>query len=229
MTDSLLRALVDLRDRQIQKSRIQFSNRASALERGTDEGSDSKQRETVERWLDVFAALEKQLDSDIKAEVKEYPIFQEMKGVKGVGPMLAAKIISMVDIERAPTISALWRYAGYAVINGERERPTKGERLHYNARLKTTLYLIAGSFLKAGSPYRVFYDRAKENYQVNRPDWTKGHIHNAAMRKMIKMFLSHLWQRWRDIEGLPTSQPYVLDKMEGHQTYYKPAEFGWGD
>lgn len=36
MSNELLRALVDLRDRQIQKARIQFNNRVLALERGKE-------------------------------------------------------------------------------------------------------------------------------------------------------------------------------------------------
>ncbi len=228
MSDSLLRALVDLRDRQIQKTRIQFSNRLSALENDADNPSGSKQQVTVERWLDVFSTLEKSLDKDIAIEVSLYPIFDEMSNIKGIGPMLSAKIISMVDIDRANTVSALWRYAGYAVVNGERERPIKGEKLHYNKRLKTSLYLVATSFLRSGSPYRTIYDNNKTRYQETKSDWTKAHIHNASNRKMIKLFLSHLWERWRILEDLPIRRAYVLEQL-GHTTVYTPQDFGWGD
>lgn len=226
MSEPLLRALVDLRDRQIQKARIQFSNRLSAIDRATDDAAGSGQRATVERWLDVFTTLESQLDKDIKTAVKDMPVFQEMNSVKGIGPLISAKIISMVEIDRADTVSALWRYAGYGVVNGEREKPVKGEKLHYNKRLKTTLYLAGSSFLKCGSPYRQIYDSSKAQYEATKPDWTKAHIHSAAMRRMIKMFLSHLWQRWRELEGLPTRAPYVNDHL-GHTHIYTPQEFGW--
>jgi len=225
MTDTLLRTLVDLRDRQIQKARIQFGNRLGAIERGDDE-SDDRQRNVLERYLKRFQDIEDELDADIKEQVAEYPIYEQMAAVKGIGPGLAAKLIAMIDIERADTISSLWRFAGYAVINGERERPTKGEKLHYNSRLKTTCYLVATSFLKANSSYRRIYDEAKAYYEANRPDWTKGHWHNAANRKMIKVFLSHLWLRWRQLEGLPVSNPYAHDIMK-HGSLYTPEEFGW--
>ncbi len=226
MSDSLLRALVDLRDRQIQKTRIQFSNRLSALENDADNPSGSKQQVIVERWLDVFTVLEKSLDKDIAIEVSSYPIFDEMSNIKGIGPILSAKIISMVDIKRANTVSALWRYAGHAVINGKHERPVKGEKLHYNKRLKTSLYLVAVSFLRSDSPYRSIYDKNKKRYQETKPDWTKDHVHNAANSKMIKLFLSHLWERWRILEGLPTRRAYVLEQL-GHTTVYTPQDFGW--
>ena len=226
MTDTMLRTLVDLRDRQIQKARIQFGNRLGAIERGADEGDD-RQRNVLERYHKRFEDIEAELDADIAEAVAEHPIYEQMVAVKGIGPGLAAKLIAMIDIERAPTISSLWRFAGYAVINGERERPTKGEKLHYNSRLKTTCYLVATAFLRANSPYRRVYDEAKAHYETNQPDWTKGHRHNAANRKMIKVFLSHLWLRWRQLEGLPVSNPYAHDIMK-HGSLYTPEEFGWG-
>lgn len=232
MSNELLRALVDLRDRQIQKGRIQFGNRVSALERGADNGH-GPQLLIAEKWAERFAQIEVELDTDIAKEVANYPIYEYVSEVKGIGPMLAAKMIAMIDIGNSPTISALWRYSGYAVIDGERERPVKGEKLHYNKRLKSTLYLIGSSFLKCSSPYRSIYDSAKEYYVANRTnrqdgeeDWTKLHIHRAAMRKMVKIFLSHLWVTWRQLEGLPISMPYVHAKL-AHEHYYEPEEFGW--
>jgi hypothetical protein len=107
-----------------------------------------------------------------------------------------------------------------------RSRPIEGWALDYNKRLKTTCYLVGSSFLKSRSPYRAVYDQAKEYYELNRPDWTKAHRHNAAMRKMIKMWLSHLWEVWRKLEGLPTREPYIIGR-EGHEHYHTPQEFGW--
>lgn len=223
-TNSTLRALVDLRDRQIQKARIQFGNRVEAITRGDDD-ANNQQFQIAKKWHGRFSELESELDKDIKVAVKDEIIYKPLTSVKGVGPMMAAKLIAMIDIERCNTISALWRFAGYAVIDGERERPVKGEQLHYNIRLKTTVYLVATSFLRTNSPYRKFYDNAKE-YYANSRDWTKLHVHNAAMRKMSKMFLSHLWLVWRQLEGLPVREPYVKEKL-GHENIVTPQECGW--
>lgn len=264
MTDPILRALVDLRDRQIQKARIQFNNRLAALDNASDNSSGSGQRQTVERWLEVFAALEKELDKDIASAVEDMPIYEEMSQLKGIGPMLAAKLIAMIDIHQADTVSALWKYCGYGVgeywVNGDgeikapkqglqyinkervrvtpdpksdwtlqqlRDRPVADFLLCYNKRIKTTLYLVGSSFMKCGSPYRAIYDKAKIHYETT-TDWKKGHIHRAATRKMIKIFLSHLWERWRILEGLQTRRAYVLEQM-GHTMEYRPEEFGWSE
>lgn len=225
MPNELLRALVDCRDRQVQKARIQFGNRASAIDRIADE-TDGKQATIVDAYVAQFEALEERLDSDIAALVKGEAVYERLVGVKGIGPMLAAKMLAMIDIRQCDTISALWRFAGYGVIDGHAEKPVKGEKLHYSSRLKTTCYLVGSSFLKARSPYRAVYDEARTYYADNRLDWPKLRQHRAAMRKMVKVFLSHLWQVWREMEGLPISDPYIIG--EGHHTHLlRPEEFGW--
>jgi len=224
--DTVLRALVDLRDRQIQKARIQFTLRLSALERGADYDPNGQQALILARYKDIFAAIEQSLNDDIEALCEGVPIIDAMIQVKGVSYGLAAKVVAMVDIERAPTISALWRYAGYGVVDGQREKSVKGEKRHYNGRLKSTCYLIAISFLKCNSPYRQEYDKAKGKYQRDHPDWTKLHTHYAALGNMIKLYLAHLWLTWRTMEGLSTRPPYVQEYL-GHTSISSPEEYGW--
>lgn len=270
MNNSTLRALVDLRDRTLQKSRIAFSNRASAIERGADM-ADEATKELVAKWHERFDELESEADKDIARLVKDMPIVQQMTCVKGIGPLLAAKLVSMIDIERADTVSALWRYCGYAVMDGQRERPKAGEKLHYNIRLKTTLYLIGSSFVKSASPYESIYREAWDKYKNERdwawcatcskkvnasrngdsepmqvlvnhcedPDshravanrgpgkgWQTNHVHLAAMRKMNKVFLAHLWERWRALEDLPVRDLWVME-YGGHQHKLKAEDYGW--
>lgn len=225
MENDTLRTLVDLRDRVIQKNRMAFEARLQAIERGSDT-SEPKQVELLQGWYEKFLAMEKEVDSQIKEEIDNYLIIEYVIEIKGVGPMLAAKLVSMIDIHQCNTVSALWRYCGQAVIDGKAERRVAGEKLHYNHTLKSTLYVLAGSFLKSNSPYRQIYDKAKETYMSQRQDWTKSHVHLASMRKMIKVFLQHLWITWRTIEGLPTRGLYVHEYMD-HTTYIEPQELGW--
>lgn len=225
MSDDLLRSLVDLRDKTIQKSRIAFSNRTSAIERGSDEASEDVAR-VVADWENRFEVLEGDLDDDIRKLAATYPIIKDMECVKGIGLMLAAKLVALIDIEKADTVSALWRYCGYATIDGVAERRVKGEKLHYNARLKTTCYIVASSMLRSNSPYRSIYDSSRVYYEANRPDWTKAHQHLASMRRMVKVFLAHLWEHWRLMEGLPVREPYVISKL-GHTGIISRFDFGW--
>ena len=41
-----------------------------------------------------------------------------LRGNKGIGERLAGMLIGLIDIRRADTVSALWRYAGFAVVCG---------------------------------------------------------------------------------------------------------------
>jgi len=87
------------------------------------------------------------------------------------------------------------------------------------------------------SPYRDEYDIYKAKQREAHPDvmcrqcgckwedceskkshtrmFNDGHLDFRAKRKTAKLFLSHLWAKWREFEGLPVSEPYVQAIM-GH-------------
>jgi len=52
---------------------------------------------------------------------------------------------------------------------------------------------------------------------------SEGHIHNRALRKMIKLFQACLFLVWREAEGLPPTKPYAIDVL-GHDSMIKPWE-----
>jgi len=216
--------LVDERER-VQRSRIQWSNRVNAVHRGDDTVSEGELW-FLQSWAGRYLEIETQLNKDIKQIVSHEPIYPALSNISGVGPLLAARIISMVDIGRAATPSALWKYAGFGVTDGRSDRPVKGEKLGYNKRLKTTMFLVGKSLLQYNQEYRVLYDESREMY-AERADWPPIRQHRAALRRMIKRFLAHLWLVWRGIEGLPTVQPYVFEHMAGHVHQDRPEQYGW--
>jgi hypothetical protein len=224
--DNTLRTLVDLRDRTLQKSRIAFANRIEAIENGLDTDVDDMTMQRLERWLMVFSELETVVDKEIRELALRYPIIQHMIQVKGIAEILASKTVSLIDIERAQTVSALWCYSGYGVTEGKADRPIKGQRLRYNKRLKATMFVVATSLMKANSPYKKIYDDSREYYDVHRLDWTNNHKHRASSRKMIKTLLAHLWVQWRTLEDLPVRNLYVKDYL-GHTNYKPGTDYGW--
>jgi len=52
---------------------------------------------------------------------------------------------------------------------------------------------------------------------------SEGHLHNMALRKMIKLFLACLWLKWREGLDLLVTSPYAIGKL-GHNHYIKPEE-----
>jgi hypothetical protein len=271
-----LRILAELRE-SFQRSRIAFGNRIAAIERGSDTASPLV-KEVYRLWGNRFLRIEKDAEEQLLSLAANFQIIEDMTAIRGMGALTAAKIVSQIDIAKAKTVSALWRYSGYgageywADANGRLVSPVQGthwvtkggqkEKVReivppkpgwtlvqsrdrniagwlspYNSRLKVYLYLAAQGFIRARSPYTAVYYEAKEKY-MNRTDWftneatgkavmgAKGHANAAATRKMVKVFLSHLWNQWRELEGLSTRPPYVIDKL-GHTTEYTRAEFGW--
>ena len=156
-----------------------------------------------------------------------------LTGIRGLGEgnLVACLVAQIDDIAKFDTISKLWRFSGYAVIDGKREYANQGKKLTYNRSLKSIVYLIGDMFIKQRTGvYRDVYDKAKEEYQRRYPEpvvvdgkkkYTKGHIDYMARRKMVKLFLSHLWTIWRESEGLPVTKPYV-ESILGHENIIKP-------
>ena len=53
---------------------------------------------------------------------------------------------------------------------------------------------------------------------------TDGHVDNRANRRNIKLFLGLTWMKWRELEGLPVSEPYIADHGLAGHTIVHPAE-----
>ena len=178
------------------------------------------------------------LDQMIKSTKKtmilfasDTPIWEWLSGIRGLkeGGLSSQLLAQIDDIGKFDTVSKLWRFAGLAVIDGRAERNKLGEKSHKNARLRSICYLISEQFLRQQTPvYSDIYYEDKLRLRELHPEpeqtngaspwshnFTDGHIHRMAMRKAVKIFLQHLWVTWREIEGLPVSDPYVKAIM-GH-------------
>lgn len=182
-------------------------------------------------------ALEDAKCKTLEIQLEQFPIWMEfLKSVRGCGPLMAAVLISTFDPHRGRYVSSFWRYAGYDVVvlpDGTTEgRGKKAAHLvdreyiaadgttqirksiTFNPWLKSKLYVLGTSFLKANSPYRIHYDNYKHRLTSNpNLNLTKGHIHARAMRYMMKMFLKDLYLEWRKLENLPIHEDYASAKL----------------
>lgn len=187
---------------------------------------------------------EEEMTKVVKKIVEKHPLWSAfLEGVKGCGPLMSAVILSEFDIHKAERISQFWSYAGLDVADDGRGRGRYKEHqvdqaysdkdgkeqtkksITFNPFLKTKLVgVLASCFLKSGSDYRKVYDGYKHRLE-NHPkhmDKTKGHRHNMAMRYMTKIFLQDLWLKWRELEGLPVTQPYH-EAVLGHVHHTRVA------
>jgi len=210
MADSTLRALIDLRDIQIQKARIQFGNRLQALTLDEVDDGPEYQSDIIRKYYDQFLDLETKIDRDIAALVSGDQFCVLLTGLRGISSILAAKFTALWPNREPETVASLWRYCGYAVIDGKAERPRKGESLHYNKRMKKTCYLIGKSLCIHHPEYKQIYYAAKEYYTENR-DWYKERIYLASLRRLIKTFLKHAWIANRHLKSLDVSDTSISE------------------
>ena len=183
---------------------------------------------------------EEAMFKSIEKTVKKHPLWDAFfAGVKGCGPAMAAVCISEIDIHKCKYPSSLHAYAGVdVVINHEtgigEGRSKKANHLvdvsyidrngkeaskksiTYNPFLKTKVVGVLGDiFIKMGSEYREIYDNYKFRLQ-NREDLkdaSKLRIHRMAVRYMIKIFLTNLYKKWREVEGLVVHEEYRIAKL----------------
>ncbi|WP_029313231.1 TIGR-Tas system RNA-guided endonuclease [Acidiphilium angustum] len=175
---------------------------------------------------------------DFEAVLEEFPIYTTwLRDIRGVGPAMAGVILSEIDIGRSTYPSTIWKFSGLDVADDGRGRSKRKEHLvtraykdgdgndaerqgiTYNPWLKTKLLgVLGGSFMRTGSPYADVYYGYKNRItqrEAGNAEWSKGRIHRAAIRYMVKIFLLDLHKEWRKIEGLPVSVSYHEGKL-GH-------------
>jgi hypothetical protein len=103
-------------------------------------------------------------------------------------------------------IAGIWKRAGLAVIDGERQRLKPGDAalLHaYSPARRSVFWNIGSALIKAQRPedrYRQVY-LARKDHELAR-DLPKGHAHNRAMRYMTKALLRDCHKAWRRAERL---------------------------
>lgn len=232
-----------------QDMRIRTSNRLALKKDDTAQDKDEPNLPAVDilELVDIkdeTKALEQKIDKAIAKCLKGDPIYEGfLKGVKGVGPVMAGVLLSEIDLEKATTASKIWQYSGLnpCQVRGKKkegdklvttatmvrgDRPTAGFLLPYNKFLKSKLMgVLADSFIKSKSPYTDYYYAMKQRLEQSEKEYkegkawkeeTKAHRDMAAKRYMVKMFLLDYYRYGREILGLPVRPPYQEEYL-GHK------------
>jgi hypothetical protein len=250
----------------VQVIRMQHAGRISHKASGAEVVLSEEDKALMESAVKRLEKIEKEALEVVKEQLAGFPLWTQLLNTddprwRGLGPTMAGVLLSEIDIERAGTPSALWKFAGLApkyaqrcrscnrlvtreadgwkherkkanerkcsfeavlpdgevYDSGSRDRPEKGVKRGYNLFLKTKLLGVLGSsFMRAGNEvWRKVYDDYKQRWTTGGKGTSPGHVHNAAIRYMIKMFLLDLWKEWRALEGLPVRPSYQEEK-QGH-------------
>ena len=128
-----------------------------------------------------------------------------------------------LDYKDFPTISKWWAYMGRHTVDGIMPKRKAGVQSNWSTVGRTLGFHIGDQFNRQGDdyPYKALLNIRKAKRQKDHPEWSKGHIHNAAKNEVIKIFLAHWWTVARTMDGKPVSEPYAGALM-GHTNIIKP-------
>lgn len=164
---------------QAQEFRKAAGNQISAIERGTDNAA--KEHATLSWMFAQFETIEKQIQRTLDAWSLTKPEGIWLRSIKGIGPVLASNFLAHLDITKAETAGAFWRFAGLD--------PTmvweKGKKRPHNAALKRACYLAADSWVKLKGHEDSFYSKLyvqRKEYEVSRNE--AGELKSEAKRAL---------------------------------------------
>ncbi|GAH81945.1 unnamed protein product, partial [marine sediment metagenome] len=109
--------------------------------------------------------LEDFVDDRIAKLIEDHPAYDWFSCIKGVGRENIAKVVALIDIEKAPTISSLWKFAGFAPgEDAKAMKRVKGQKLLYNSQLRSMCWRLATSLKRVKGKYYEYYIREKDKY-----------------------------------------------------------------
>jgi hypothetical protein len=179
----------------------------SAIEKGEDR-PEAIAVVSLRMAREPLEAQRKAYEKVLEKIAKQLPIYAYTEQIKGYGALALAKTVGECgDLSAYPTVSGVWKRAGLAVIDGQRQRRVAGEealRHGYSPVRRSVFWNIADPLLKAqgkddnAGPYRRIYDTRKA-FELGKPDMKPALAHNRAMRYMTKELLKHLTVEWKRI------------------------------
>jgi hypothetical protein len=165
-----------------QSLRIRFENKERS--EGAGELTD-----WFNYWLQVgestiYKKLEQWVKSDSSPAESKWAY-----SLDGIGPVLAAGLAAHVDPARSRHVSSLWKYAGQAP---GADKPVRGVKLPYNARLKTLCYKIGESFVKVSGKEGAVYGQLYRQFKAEELRRNESGSYQKAAAEQLKL------KKWRD-------------------------------
>lgn len=178
-TDPRMVKLVKLRNSaqffyDLQKLRIATSNRGRGDRKEGEMAPclDDDDAEFLAKMAAGLGDLEDQALKHVAKGLKGIEVYESwLKHQRGVGPTMAAVLLSSYKIENFDSVSKVWAYSGLAVTpDGRAQRRVKGKKDTFNPWLKAKLIKVLGdAFIKA-------YSLEDGDYIVKRTRGGEAHI-----------------------------------------------------
>jgi hypothetical protein len=181
--------------------------------------TSDEHKQFVDTMVSRLREIENLWVEHLKVCIQKHQVYTRfLKNVSGCGPALAGDLLSEFKVENVYYIGQLFKYAG---IIGSTKR-VKGQKADYNVYLKKRLLgVLPGSFLKARSPYAVYYyeyrirmiQRWMNASEEDKKNLTISHQHVMANRWMVQRFVKDYYCAFRKIMDIPVIKPYEEEKL----------------
>ncbi len=236
-----LRFLVDMRNYLI-FYRIKAANKRDAILRGRGLSTERVAREQnalkkkrklekikklpafMKEADDELALLMASSESDYDREITELAksiqdcrTFNRVFGMKNAWISAAEVVVRIGNVSRFETVSSLWHYAGFHVVDGHAPRRKKGDAVTWNPKLKTALWRCIDAGLKNNVPLiREMYEKFRAIefavHDEKHPNCkTKvGHCGARARRRVIKELLINYYNATGGV-GKPRAMAVAAD------------------
>lgn len=101
--------------------------------------------------VEAMEKLERDAVKKLEKAVRLHPLYAWIERSSGVGEKQGARLLAAIgDPSTRATVSQLWAYCGYHVIDGQAPRRRAGKRANWSPTAKMRAFLIAESAMKAG-------------------------------------------------------------------------------
>ncbi|GIW59990.1 MAG: hypothetical protein KatS3mg087_1056 [Patescibacteria group bacterium] len=225
--ESALQFLVSM-FQDVQKQRIALMNRMSAWLKNK---MNAFPFELSLRLKTQIEDIEELLKPRICVELSKHPAGMFLAGIAGVGPIIGARIVSLIPMDSELNFSNYSKLRKFAGMAPGFDKRVKGVKCSYSPKLRTALHVLWQIWLKLDARgvlperhYMAVYRKWLEHYQAHKPDWSKMHCSMAAKRKCLDPFLCNLWEYWRKTQGWEARPLYVHERL-GHTSKYNIEDF----
>jgi hypothetical protein len=133
----------------MQDYRISAANQQRKLLEG------DKPNEFMDWFNRQLHTLELQIAGVLDKWSAAQPMGMWARSICGIGPVLSSGLLANIDIEKAPTVGHIWRFAGLDPTT----KWSRGEKRPWNAALKRLCWLIGESFVKVSGNKNDIYGK----------------------------------------------------------------------
>lgn len=202
-----------------------------------------------------FRVIEDEIKSTLDVYVSSRPIGRWLMSITGIGPVIAAGLIAHIDIKKCQTAGAIWRYAGLdpsVKWEKKQKRPWNaqlktlcwkiGQSFCKVSRSPKDVYgriyhqrKVYEEEKNEGGEYAEYAKKMLEDFNFKKDTKARkfymegklppGHINQRALRYAVKLFLSHLFQVWYEMEnGEKPPKPFAIAQL-GHAHMIEPPNW----